>query len=213
MWLFIGPGIEAEQAMLLVKKQEETTFSDLELVVHYKQSGEVYYAGVLFQRYTHLILGLCLKYFKNEEDSKDAVMDIFEQLTVALLKHEVTNFKSWLHTLTRNHCLMKLRKPEVKRMITQDVAKVDENLFMEKAEDEHLIDEDEREAQLRHLPAALSQLNAEQKACIELFYLQDKNYQEVADATGYNLNQVKSYIQNGKRNLKILLDRLTDFEK
>jgi RNA polymerase sigma-70 factor (ECF subfamily) len=196
--------------MLLTQKPDEATFSDLELVARYKQSGEIHYVGVLFQRYTHLILGLCLKYFKNEDDSQDAVMDIFEQITVALLKHEVANFKSWLHTLTRNHCLMKLRKPEVKRMITKDVSEVDENLFMEKAEDEHLINEDEREAQLRHLPAALSQLNAEQKICIELFYLQSKSYQEVAEATGYNLNQVKSYIQNGKRNLKIILSRLSE---
>lgn len=196
--------------MMLNQKPDETTFSDLELVVRYKQSGEVYYAGVLFQRYTHLILGLCLKYLKNQQDSQDAVMDIFEQISVALLKHEVTNFKSWLHTLTRNHCLMKLRKPEVKRLITQDVAEVDESLFMENADDEHLIDEDEREAQLRHLPAALNQLNAEQKVCIELFYLHSKSYQEVAEATGYNLNQVKSYIQNGKRNLKIVLSHLSE---
>lgn len=196
--------------MMRNQKPDEITFSDVELVARYKHSCEVYYAGVLFQRYTHLILGICLKYLKNEEDSKDAVMDIFEQLTVALLKHEVTNFKSWLHTLTRNHCLMKLRKPEVKRLITQDVVEVDENLFMEQAEDEHLIDGDEREAQLRHLPAALNQLNTEQKLCIELFYLQSKSYQEVAEATGYNLNQVKSYIQNGKRNLKIILSRLSE---
>lgn len=196
--------------MLLTKKPDDVTFSDLELVARYKQSGEVYYVGILFQRYTHLLLGICLKYLKNEEDSKDAVMDIFEQITVALLKHEVANFKSWLHTLTRNHCLMKLRKPEMKRLITQEVAELDENLIMENAEAEHLINEEEREAQLRHLPAALNQLNAEQKACIELFYLQSKSYQEVAEATGYSLNQVKSYIQNGKRNLKIILSRLTE---
>jgi RNA polymerase sigma-70 factor (ECF subfamily) len=193
---------------VFLTKKEETTLADLELVLRYRQSGEVYYAGVLFQRYTHLILGICLKYFKNEEDSKDAVMDIFEQITVALLKHEVANFKSWLHTLTRNHCLMKLRKPEVKRTIIRDFSEIDENLVMENAEDEHLLNEEKREAQLRHLPAALNQLNDEQKACIELFYLQGRNYQEVADATGYTLNQVKSYIQNGKRNLKIILSRL-----
>lgn len=196
--------------MALFDKKNAASFSDLELIAHYRRSRDLQYAGVLYQRYTHLILGICLKYFKNEEDSQDAVMDIFEQITVALLKHEVANFKSWLHTLTRNHCLMKLRKPEVKRMITKDVSEVDENLFMEKAEDEHLINGDEREAQLRHLPAALNQLNAEQKVCIELFYLQSKSYQEVAEATGYSLNQVKSYIQNGKRNLKIALSRLSE---
>jgi len=195
---------------VFLTKKEETALPDLELVTRYKQSGEVYYAGILYQRYTHLLLGLCLKYLKNEEDSKDAVMDIFEQITVALLKHEVANFKSWLHTLTRNHCLMKLRKPEVKRTITHDFTEADENLFVENPEAEHLLEGDEREAQLRHLPAALSQLNAEQKACIELFYLQGWNYQEVAEATGYTLNQVKSYIQNGKRNLKIVLSRLKE---
>lgn len=195
--------------MLPTLKAGEATLSDLELVVRYKQSGKAHYAGVLFQRYTHLIFGICLKYLKNEEDGKDAVMDIFEQITVALLKHEVSNFKSWLHTLTRNHCLMKLRQPEVKRTITHDFTEADENLIVENAETEHLLEGDEREAQLRHLPEALNQLNAEQKVCLELFYLQDKSYQEVADATGYNLNQVKSYIQNGKRNLKIVLSRLT----
>jgi len=195
---------------VFLTKKEETALPDLELVLRYKQSREVHYAGILYQRYTHLILGICLKYFKNEEDGKDAVMDIFEQLTIALLKHEVANFKSWLHSLTRNHCLMKLRKPEVKRTITHDFTEADENLIVENPEAEHLLDEGEREAQLRHLPAALNQLNAEQKACIELFYLQDKNYQEVAEATGYNLNQVKSYIQNGKRNLKIILSRLAE---
>jgi len=194
---------------VFLTKKEETALPDFELVLRYKQSREVHYAGILYQRYTHLILGICLKYFKNEEDSKDAVMDIFEQITIALLRYEVANFKSWLHSLTRNHCLMKLRKPEVKRTITHDFTEADENLFVENPEVEHLLEGDEREAQLRHLPAALSQLNAEQKACIELFYLQDKNYQEVAEATGYTLNQVKSYIQNGKRNLKIALSRLT----
>lgn len=191
-------------------KKEEIELSDVELIARYKQSSEIYYAGVLYQRYTHLLLGLCLKYLKNAEDSQDAVMDIFEQITVALLKHEVANFKSWLHSLARNHCLMKLRKPEVKRTITHDFTAADENLIVENFEVEHLLEGDEREAQLRHLPAALNQLDAEQKTCIELFYLQSKSYEEVATATGYNFNQVKSYIQNGKRNLKIILSRLEE---
>ncbi len=91
--------------MLHLKKEQETTVSDLELVTRYKQTGELHHVGLLYQRYTHLILGICLKYLKNEEDSKDAAMEIFENLTEVLLKHEITNFKSWLHTTTRNHCL------------------------------------------------------------------------------------------------------------
>jgi RNA polymerase sigma-70 factor (ECF subfamily) len=192
---------------LRLSKEEERSLPDLELLARYKASGEVYYAGLLYQRYTHLVLGLCLKYLKSEEDGKDAAMEIFEHLLAALMKHEVANFKSWLHTLARNHCLMKLRKAEVRRTTAQGLEAIDEKMFMENPEVEHQWEEEEREDRLGHLPSALAQLNPEQRQCVELFYLQEKSYQEVAEATGYSLNQVKSYIQNGKRNLKIILMR------
>ena len=188
-------------------KEEERSLSDLELLARYKATSETYYAGLLYQRYTHLVLGLCLKYLKSEEDGKDAVMDIFDHLLQALLKHEVTNFKSWLHTLARNHCLMKLRKPEVRRTTSQGLEEMDEKLFMENPEVEHQLEEEEREDRLGHLDAALERLNPEQRRCVELFYLREKSYQEVVEATGYSLNQVKSHIQNGKRNLKIILSK------
>jgi len=189
------------------QKENARALPDLELLARYKASSEAYYAGILYQRYTHLILGLCLKYLKSEEDGKDAVMDIFEHLVQALLKHEITNFKSWLHALARNHCLMKLRKPEVRRTTSQGLEEMDEKLFVENPEVEHQLDEEEREDRLGHLPSALERLNPEQRRCVELFYLQEKSYHEVAEATGYSLNQVKSHIQNGKRNLKIILTR------
>jgi len=192
---------------LRLLKEEERSLSDLELLARYKATSETYYAGLLYQRYTHLVLGLCLKYLKSEEDGKDAVMDIFDHLLQALLKHEVTNFKSWLHTLARNHCLMKLRKPEVRRTTSQGLEEMDEKLFMENPEVEHQLEEEEREDRLGHLDAALERLNPEQRRCVELFYLREKSYQEVVEATGYSLNQVKSHIQNGKRNLKIILSK------
>ncbi len=194
---------------LIIDRKAEVALSDIELIARYRESRDVAYPGVLFQRYAHLVLGICLKYLKNEEDSKDAAMELFENLTEMLVKHEITNFKSWLHTTTKNHCLMKLRKPEAKA-IRRNLEGVDESLFMENPESEHLIVEEMRDLQIRHLGTALPRLNEEQRVCIELFYLQGKSYQEVAETTGYSLNQVKSHIQNGKRNLKNFLTNVKE---
>ena len=57
------------------------------------------------------------------------------------------------------------------------------------------------------MATSLEELNPEQKQCLILFYLEKKSYQEISENTGFSLMQVKSYIQNGKRNLKILLDK------
>src|SRR5690606_5541736 len=79
-------------------------------VAEYKNSGDLQVLGKLYKNYMPLVYGVCLKYFKHPEESQDAVMQIFEQLIDKLKNHEVKNFKSWLYVLTRNFCLMELRK-------------------------------------------------------------------------------------------------------
>lgn len=190
--------------MLWLKNKTDTSFSDGALISRYKLSGEMQYAGELYQRYTHLVLGVCLKYLRNEEDSKDAVMDIFEHVCRVLLEHEVTNFKSWLHSVARNHCLMKLRRDKATGLTTAYADNFEETL-VENPEIEHQWDEQARENQFENLRSALNQLNPAQRTCIDFFYLKSMSYKEVAHATGYSVKQVKSHIQNGKRNLKILL--------
>ena len=190
--------------MLWLKKKSDSYLSDAALVSRYKLSGEMQDAGELYQRYTHLVLGVCLKYLRNEEDSKDAVMDIFEHVCRALLEHEVTNFKSWLHSVARNHCLMKLRRDKATELTTAYADNFEETL-VENPEIEHQWDEQARENQFENLRSALNQLNPAQRTCVEYFYLRNMSYKAVADATGYSMKQVKSHIQNGKRNLKNLL--------
>lgn len=63
------------------------------------------------------------------------------------------------------------------------------------------------ERMLKDLEEAMQHLKKEQKTCIRMFYLQRKSYQSIAEETGFNLLQVKSYIQNGKRNLRLLLEK------
>jgi len=174
---------------------------DAVLLAQYKSTGSLEVLGVLYNRYMHLVYGVCLSYFKDEEASKDAVMQIFEELVMKLRLHEVQNFKSWLHVLTRNHCLMALRK-----MAKHDTVSIDD-VFVENADFVHLDIEDAKERQLTIMEKCLQTLPEEQKISVDLFYLQEKCYKEVAEITGYEMLKVKSYIQNGKRNLKICIEK------
>ena len=177
------------------------TFDDLELVAQYKQTNDNAIIGVLFQRYTHLIFGVCVKYLKDEDDAQDASMQIFEKLLVDLKKHEVQQFKAWLHMVCKNYCLMQLRSGASKLKRDKEMHK-DFKVLMESDCELHLNVQNTKEIQLTHMEECMQGLNEEQKLCIELFFLQEKSYQEVTETTNFTMNNVKSYIQNGKRNLK-----------
>lgn len=188
--------------------KKKPTNEDADLIRQYKQTLDTAFAGELYDRYTHLVYGVCLKYLKNEEDSKDAVMQIFEKLLVELKHHEVNNFKSWLHVMAKNHCLMWLRSARVRHEKTIITFEVKQD--MEYEELMHHLGENENgtlESDLVSLEKGMLELPVEQKRCIELFYLQQKCYKEITEITGYEMKRVKSYIQNGKRNLKIYLDK------
>jgi RNA polymerase sigma-70 factor (ECF subfamily) len=152
--------------------------------------------GVLWDRYAHLLFGVAMKYLKNIEASKDAVMELFAELPTLLMKHEVKSFRPWLHTVMRNRCLMILRKTDPHASI--DPARVEQ----EAPSDEAAL----HEASLQALDAALVKLPEGQERCIRLFYLERKSYQQVAERTGIPVEQVRSHLQNGRRNLRNLLD-------
>lgn len=157
--------------------------------------------GELYQRYMELVYGVCLKYFKEPERSKDSVMLIFEELVTKLKKHEVENFRAWLHQLAKNHCLMQLRTPKNLKTVEFKVE------LVQSEENVHLNGVLEKEENFRKLEYCLGTLTSEQKESIKLFYLEGKSYNEIVDITGIEWNQVRSLIQNGRRNLKICMDK------
>ena len=178
-----------------------TTETDKELVTSFKQSGEINYLSILYQRYMDLVFGVCLKYFKDTERSKDAVMEIFEELNTKLRQHEVENFKGWLHVLARNYCLMQMRSPR-----NMKTAEFNAD-FMQLEENTHLNSEAlEKESNFVKMEQCLETLPDEQKDSVRLFYLENKCYNEIAVITGYDWNKVRSYIQNGRRNLKLCME-------
>jgi RNA polymerase sigma factor (sigma-70 family) len=187
-------------------QHDHNQLSDLQLIALYKERNDVSVVGTLFSKYKHLVYGVCLKYLKDEDESKDALMQIFEKLLTDLKKHNIEYFKAWLHTVSKNHCLMLLRTRKSRGYEQTDSFEnsaevVEMNTLW------HPDNAQEKEASLQQLEQAIQQLNDEQKKCIELFYLEEKSYQQVSEITGYSMLQVKSFIQNGKRNLKILLEK------
>lgn len=175
--------------------------SDESLAMSYRQSGDLQVLGILYQRYMELVYGVCLKYFRDQETSRDAVMQIFEVLVVKLRQHEVEKFRPWLHTLARNHCLMQLRAGQ--KMKTTDI----DPALMQSGENEHLNGVEAREEKLEHLEACVETLPPGQQEAIRLFYLEQRCYQDIADQTGQTWNTVRSLIQNGRRNLKICMEK------
>lgn len=178
--------------------------TDIELLKKFQADQNKEWLGILLQRYTMLLLGVCMKYLKNEEEAKDAVQQIFLKALNELEKYQVDYPKSWLYKIACNYCLMKLR--DQKTFISIDNA----TIIVETQEHENtsII---EKEINLNLLEAAIEELNMEQKTCITLFYLQKKSYQQISSITGLSLLQVKSSIQNGKRNLKILMEKKQSF--
>lgn len=185
----------------MLSKKDFIGTSDAELIAQYKLTGNSEWLGVLYTRYTAMVYGVCLKYLKDRDDAKDAVMQLYEKLTETLKIHEVQYFKSWLYVTARNQCLMQLRSKKGK--FTQEISP----FLMETAQEMHLEDGEEVEADLGKLEECIEKLNPEQKTCVRLFYLEEKCYKDIARITGYDLNQVKSFIQNGRRNLKICMEQ------
>lgn len=177
--------------------------SEQYLLKAYRETGDLQLLGRLYEPYMPLLYGLCLKYYRDPARSEDAVMQIFESLVHKLRIHEVSNFKSWLYTLARNHCLMDLRTDSRFKTVDIDEHVVESDLFLHQQYGGEPISEE----RLALMESCLEELNEEQQRCIRLFYLEQKCYREVAELTGYDLNKVKSYIQNGKRNLKICMEK------
>ena len=175
--------------------------TDQELLERYYDSRENDWLGILLQRYTLLLLGVCMKYLKDEEEARDCVQQIFVKVITELGKYRVVYFKSWIYTIARNHCLMKLRDQHGHPAELSDamLAAWDD----EPGSNRHW----EKEQWLEWMGQSLEELGKEQKLCVILFYLQKRSYQDIAIETGFTLMQVKSHIQNGKRNLKLLIEK------
>jgi RNA polymerase sigma-70 factor (ECF subfamily) len=188
-------------------RQKPGTLTDADLVAKFRNTEDLTLVSELFGRYTTMLYGVCVKYLRDRDDAKDAVMQIFEKLPAALRSHEVTNFKSWLYVIARNHCLMQIRSKKASVGLAGKIAQEIDPELMENDFLLHQLDEPDPETDLARLEKCIGELAYEQQRCVRLFFLEEKCYKDIATITGFDLNKVKSYIQNGKRNLKICMER------
>lgn len=177
--------------------------SDQELLHQFKASGNNMYLGLLLERYSLMLFGVCMKYLKHEEEAKDAVQHVYAKAIVELKKYHVEYLKSWLYMIARNYCLMQLRSKSQQQTTTTDIIEVadetvDWYIRQATADTQFLMQLTEQ---------GLMQLPEQQNKCITLFYLSRKSYQQICDLTGYSLMQVKSNIQNGKRNIRLWVEK------
>ena len=187
--------------MIPIKHIEKAPETDEELLQLFKSSNSQDVLAKLYLRYTDLVYGTCLKYLKDSETAKDAVMNIYQELVQKLPNHEVQNFKSWLYVLAKNHCLMQLRA--AKKMVTVEF----QPGVMQSEDFEHLDAVLDREQDFKKLEYCMERLPEEQKQSIKLFYLENKCYNEIVEQTGIDWGKVRSLIQNGRRNLKICMEK------
>ena len=185
-----------------MKEEKYIRWTDQDLLEQFYADHDNEWLGILLQRYTILLLGVCLKYLKNEEEAKDSVQQVFLKVIQELHKYKVEYFKTWLYMVAKNHCLMKLRAKQGK--ITTELNDNLKRIEGTETDRQTLFQTDHT---LELMEEALKELDDGQKQCITLFYLQKKSYQEVSEDTGFTMLQVKSYIQNGKRNLKIIIEK------
>jgi RNA polymerase sigma factor (sigma-70 family) len=179
--------------------------SDQSLLQRYREAGESESLGILLKRYSLMVLGVCMKYLKNSDDAKDATQQVFEKTIAEVHKYEIPFFKSWIYSVARNHCLMMIRSNGVKKRKTEEIPEelISPDLNYQEIQSKEIAIMSQEKALLN----AINDLSEEQSTCINMFYLQKMSYQEIQQKTGYDFQQVKSYIQNGKRNLRILLEK------
>lgn len=183
-----------------MKESIQHTLNDAALLERYRTDMDARWLGELFERYRHLVFGLSLKYLKNKEDAKDATNGVFEKLLSSDQLPEIKVFEHWIYTVSKNYCLMKLRSDERQRA---HIA----HLRAHSDDSDEMTAKEIREADITQLEQAITKLSEAQRICITKFYLEEKTYKEVSDETHFSMNEVKSYLQNGKRNLKQLLTK------
>jgi RNA polymerase sigma-70 factor (ECF subfamily) len=192
-----------------IKRQQEK--KEDELIAEFSSTQDLEVLGELYSRYMHLVYGVCLKYLKNREESQDSVMQIFEKLITEIPKQKIGNFRAWLYVLTKNNCLMQLRSEKTRETKYREWT-IDPANFMETSYEMHPVDKDDRSMDAA-LADCIERLKDEQKQCIKQFYYENRSYSEIAKNLSVDEHKVKSYLQNGKRNIKICLEEKDEKEE
>lgn len=187
-------------------RKRETVQTDEELLELYRSTDELVHLGNLYERYVELVFGVCLKYFRDRPRAEDAVMNIFEKLVEKAKTQHIRDFRPWLHVVSKNHCLMELRKKN-RTVFMDDLSPAAQKQVVQSEDMVHPFEEDPKNGEEKALKECMEKLTAEQRTCVDEFYLKGKSYKQISDESGEALGTVRSRIQNGRRNLRICMEK------
>ena len=190
--------------ILIFHSPHTSTVSDAELLDRFRLEGRVEALGMLYDRYIPLVYGMCLKYLRSSDEAEDAVMAIYEQLQQRVARYEIREFRTWLYSVVRNHCLQWLRRHNRTIALENEAACVESDPIL------HLLDESDQSRRDRTLQHCLERLPEPQRRSISLFFFDERSYADIVALTGWALKSVKSYLQNGKRNLKLCIEKASE---
>ncbi|MEA1874490.1 MAG: sigma-70 family RNA polymerase sigma factor [Bacteroidota bacterium] len=191
--------------MVILLSSARMNEADQTLIKMYRETEDKALIGELFNRHSGFVLAVCMKYVQDTALAEELTVEIFESLFKKLKKHKVDYFKTWLYSVAKNHCLLHHRSANTFRK-HKGLFQQEQDGFMESEESMYLSEENKKVNEAKDVQNALEQLKPEQKICVELFYIENKTYEEISRESEYNIKKVKSYIQNGKRNLKLILE-------
>jgi RNA polymerase sigma-70 factor (ECF subfamily) len=196
--------------MVWNKRKYLSGLDDAAVLQLYKQKQWPRCIDELFLRYGHLIYGVFLKYTKDKYAAEDLLMDLFAKLPQLLMHHEIQQLKPWLHTVARNEALQFIRKAKKLSGVSLDENAMGHSVgaASDEAQEELLW----KEQQLNLLEKVMEQLKPVQKECVHLFFIEQLSYEEIMNKTQLSFKEVKSHLQNGKRNLKIMMEQNTNNE-
>jgi RNA polymerase sigma-70 factor (ECF subfamily) len=187
----------------IFNKSDNSVLKDEDLITKYRFSHDNTYLGELYLRYLPYVYGVALNQLKSQTEAEELSMTVFNKISSDLKRIEVRQFSDWLYKLVLDLCNIEVRKKtagkgESKQILIEELSDEKNDLYINT--------EDGVKLDSNSLRLAINTLNESQKICIDLFYIQNRSYQEVAETTGYTINQVKTNIQNGKRLLKSYLE-------
>jgi RNA polymerase sigma factor (sigma-70 family) len=184
------------------KQEDRQLCSDEQLITRYYSANDKDAVALLFNRYLKSLCGYCRYYLRIEADCEDAAMSTFEKVLRSIPEYTPDNFLAWLLSVARNECLMILRNGETLSRKKDAWEKI-HNLYFDPSEVGQMGAKNAIDS--LQLYKALKKLGKPQRKCIELFFFKGKSYREIAHQLGCSQKEVKSNLQNGKRNLRKLL--------
>ena len=172
------------------------------LLLKYLKTNDLSYLLELYRPYMHLVYGLAFKYVKDPKQSQEIVYCIFKKLIKDIKRQEVRVFGNWLYNLSLDFC--KQWRDRGRTESDQIVALGGSTQTPVEFYDDK--DDDSFEEEISSMEDEVMRIKSQQEKCSQLFFKEQRCFQEIADITGWEVSEIKYHVKNAKRKTNIYQD-------